>query len=208
MNPRIAVVQGSMGRDSATAAVVRLVGTMIEERDAQVDYVDLREVRLPFFDPATAQDHAPYRELLPVVQAADGLVLGTPDYHGNPSGTLKNFLDYFWREFTGKLFGYVCVSHERGVTAMDALRVAVRQCYGWSLPYGVACVSGVDVARSGDISDGLRSRLQMMAVDMVRFSAVLGAERRKDLSSEAPSFLAVLRAKKPTNGVAAPGVDP
>ena len=204
MSPRIAAIQGSMDRNSATSSLVRNVGECLEQHGARVDYIDLREIRLPFFEQATARDVAQYRELAPLIQEADGYVLGTPDYHGNPSGVLKNFMDYFWREFTGKLFGFVCVSNERGVSAMDALRVAVRQCYGWSLPYGVCGVSGVDVDRTGAVvSDSLRARLQMMAGDMARYGTLLGTERRRDLTSDHPSFLAVLRAGKGLNGVAA-----
>jgi azobenzene reductase len=206
MAARIVAIQGSMDRDSATAALVRHVGGLLERSGAKVDYVDLREVRLPLFERATAHDVSQYREIVPVIQEADGYVLGTPDYHGNPSGTLKNFMDYFWREFTGKLFGYLCISNERGLSAMDALRVAVRQCYGWSLPYGVCGVSGADVDASGAIiSESLRSRLQMLALDMARYGELLGGERRKDLAAAAthPTFLAVLRKRKDTNGTAA-----
>ena len=78
------------------------------------------------------------RAVAEVVTWADAFLLATPDYHGSMSGAMKNFLDYHWEEFAGKLFGYICASHEKGLTAMDQMRTAVRQCYGWSLPYGVS----------------------------------------------------------------------
>ena len=78
------------------------------------------------------------REVGDAVTWADAFLLATPDYHGSMSGAMKNFLDYHWEEFAGKLFGYICASHEKGLTAMDQMRTAVRQCYGWSLPYGVS----------------------------------------------------------------------
>ena len=34
-----------------------------------------------------------------LVKWADAFVLATPDYHGSMSGTMKNFLDFFWKEF-------------------------------------------------------------------------------------------------------------
>jgi NAD(P)H-dependent FMN reductase len=72
-----------------------------------------------------------------MVKWADAFILATPDYHGSMAGSMKNFLDYFWSEFAGKLFGYICSSHEKGLTVMDQMRTAVRQCYGWSMPYGI-----------------------------------------------------------------------
>ncbi|HEY3664375.1 MAG TPA: NAD(P)H-dependent oxidoreductase [Polyangiaceae bacterium] len=161
---------------------------------AEVAYLDLRELQLPFFDEKAARSVAQYCAIAPLIQEADGHVLGTPDYHGNPSGTLKNFLDYFWREFTGKLFGYLCVSHDKGTTAMDALRVAVKQCYGWSLPYGVSAAARVDLDSSGAVrSEALRLRLDMMASDMMRYSALLGGERQRGLEQDHPTFMAELR---------------
>jgi hypothetical protein len=34
---------------------------------------------------------------------------------------MKNFLDQYWEEFAGKMFGfiYIFTSHERGLTVMD-----------------------------------------------------------------------------------------
>jgi len=194
MIPRIVAVQGSMQQGSATEALIRHVGALLEKHGALVTYVDLRVLQLPFFEERSARSVAQYCAIAPMIEEADGFVLGTPDYHGNPSGTLKNFLDYFWREFTGKLFGYVCLSHDKGTTAMDALRIAVRQCYGWSLPYGVSAAARIDLEASGVVrSEALRSRLEMLASDMMRYSALLGTERRHGLAEQHPTFMAELR---------------
>jgi NAD(P)H-dependent FMN reductase len=45
-----------------------------------------------------------------VLNWTDVLVLGSPNYHGSISGVLKNFLDYYFNEFVGKSFGYLCTS--------------------------------------------------------------------------------------------------
>ena len=74
------------------------------------------------------------------------------------SGAMKNFLDYFWTEFAGKVFGYLCASHEKGLTVMDQMRTAVRQCYGWSLPYGVAIHGDEDFDAEGNVYHARRRR--------------------------------------------------
>ena len=45
------------------------------------------------------------------VRAAEGIILGTPEYHGGFSGVLKNALDLMgFDEFEGKMMGLVGVS--------------------------------------------------------------------------------------------------
>jgi FMN reductase len=29
-------------------------------------------------------------------------------------------------------------SHEKGLTVVDQMRTAIRQCYGWSMPYNIS----------------------------------------------------------------------
>jgi FMN reductase len=60
-------------------------------------------------------------------------------------------LDLYWEEFVGKTFGYICTSHEKGLTEMDQMRTAVRQCYGWSLPHGVSINGEEDFNKDAEI---------------------------------------------------------
>jgi len=48
-----------------------------------------------------------------MVKSTDAFVFATPDYHCTMSGSMKIFLNYCWSEFSGKLFGYICASHEK-----------------------------------------------------------------------------------------------
>src|SRR6266513_2319973 len=93
-------------------------------------------------------------------------ILGTPDYHGSISSAMKNFLDHFWHEFAGKLFGTVVASHEKGLTVTDQLRTVARQCYAWTLPYGVAFAENTDL-KDGQVASGaFEKRLEMMIRDV------------------------------------------
>ena len=127
------------------------------------------------------------------VVAADVIVLGTPDYHGSISSTLKNFLDHFWKEFTGKLFATVVASHEKGLTVHDQLRTVARQCYAWVMPYGVSFLEKVDVKDGKIASDELRKRLEMLQNDLQVYGKLLASQRSDDLAGTAPGFLAQLR---------------
>jgi FMN reductase len=112
---------------------------------------------------------------------------------------LKNFLDHFRHEFAGKLFAQVVCSHEKGLTVIDQLRTMARQCYAWSLPYGISFSSPGDVNEGKVITEALERRVEMLVHDLHVYGAVLRRQREIDLAGPFPTFLAAPRhAKKPT----------
>jgi FMN reductase len=106
---------------------------------------------------------------------------------------LKNFLDHFWQEFTGKLFGQVVCSHEKGLTVIDQLRTVARQCYAWTLPYGLSFSSSADVKDSETVAAALDERIEMFVHDLQIYGLVLRQPRQADLSGSYPGFLARMR---------------
>jgi NAD(P)H-dependent FMN reductase len=124
------------------------------------------------------------------VNKADVLILGTPDYHGSISSALKNFLDHFWHEFAGKLFVTIVASHEKGLTVTDQLRTVARQCYAWTLPYGVSFCDSTDIKDGRIASNPFQKRLEMMVRDARVYGKVLAVQRRADLAGTGPGFMA------------------
>jgi FMN reductase len=127
------------------------------------------------------------------VLKADVFLLGTPDYHGSPSGVLKNFLDHFWREFSGKLIATVVASHEKGLTVTDQLRTIARQCYAWTLPYGVSFNGRMDLKDGRIASEALEKRAEMLVHDIRVYGRLMAQQRAADLAGKNPGFLARLR---------------
>src|SRR5260370_29519824 len=120
------------------------VAQRLGEGGCNVDVLDLEKEPLALYNPDTSHDLPEYAGLQGRVERADVIVLGTPDYHGCISSALKNFLDHFWHEFAGKLFATIVASHEKGLTVTDQLRTVARQCYAWTLPYGMAISEATD----------------------------------------------------------------
>ena len=189
----VMAVVGSLQEKSITRVVVKHVADGLEAAGCPVDWLDLAETNLPMVNTDTTFGAAHYAPLKARVQMADVFVLGTPDYHGSISGALKNFLDHFWKEFTGKLFAPMVASHEKGLTAHDQMRTVARQCYAWSLPYAVSFMEKEDVADGEIVSDKFRERLEMMIRDVEVYGGLLAAQRRADLAGTDPGFLAQLR---------------
>ena len=186
----VLAVVGSLNKVSSFRFVVNHVADSLKAAGANVDRLDLLNEPLTLFNPELYQGVTGFPELKARVDRADVFILGTPDYHGSMSSTIKNFLDHFWHEFAGKLFATVVASHEKGLTVTDQLRTVARQCYAWSLPYGVSFADQTDVKGETITSDALRSRLEMMIRDVRVYGEALARQRRADLASNEAGFMA------------------
>jgi NAD(P)H-dependent FMN reductase len=192
---RVLGVSGSMRRQSRSAIALRLLLDTAEQNGAEARMLDLRAVELPMFRPDRETPSEAQQNILTEVEWADAFVLSTPDYHGSMSGAMKNFLDYHWEELAGKLFAYICSSHEKGLTVMDQMRTVIRQCYGWSMPYGVAFDGKADFDGGMTLSNQrVEQRLKMMARDLVAYGTLLRGKFLDDLAGpEADTFAAKFR---------------
>ena len=186
----VLAVVGSLNKVSNTRFVINYAAEQLKAQGASVDVLDLLNEPLALFNP----DHSHSAEDFPLlksrVEKADAFILGSPDYHGSISSTMKNFLDHFWHEFAGKLFATIVASHEKGLTVTDQLRTVARQCYGWSLPYGLSFADKIDVKDQVFLNDQFKSRLEMMVHDIRVYGEVLARQRRADLSGNNPGFMA------------------
>ena len=186
----VLAVVGSLNRNSVTRIVVNEVAAKLRARHCAVDVLDFFHEPLALFNPDSAYEGASFVALKDRVDRADAYVLGTPDYHGSMSSAIKNFLDHFWQEFAGKLFATIVSSHEKGLTVTDQLRTVVRQCYAWSLPYGVSFSERDDLKDGKVASESLEKRLEMFAHDISVYGNVIATQRRADLLGTDPGFMA------------------
>ena len=179
---KILGVSGSLRGGSFSRRALELTLEAVPNPEAETRLLDLSRSDLPMYRPGGGILTEVVAEVAAAVTWADAFVLATPDYHGSMSGAMKNFLDYHWEEFAGKLFGYICASHEKGLTAMDQMRTAVRQCYGWSLPYGVSVHGEHDFDAAGaPASARIAGRFRMLARDMAVYGSLLRGQFQRDL---------------------------
>ena len=179
-------IASSMRKESTSTRALKLTLDIVKTKyDANIQVLDLKQTILPFLYYEEHNKKAEISIAEKMVKSADAFILSTPDYHGSMAGSMKNFLDYFWSEFAGKLFGYICSSHEKGLTVMDQMRTAVRQCYGWSMPYGISINGEKDFKTSRYIrNEAVLRRMQMLARDIVIYGKLHRNQFLNDLSSQ------------------------
>ena len=182
-------VAGSTRQGSYSTQALKIALEHAKKHGAEVRLLELNKIVLPLYDPsAPVSKEVEYAA--DAVAWADAFILASPDYHGSISGALKNFLDHFYEEFAGKVFGYIVASHEKGLTVMDQMRTAVRQCYGWSMPYGVSINGPQDFTSRELVNSRLSSRLRMMARDLVVYGRHVRDQFVRDFGSSEPDTFA------------------
>ena len=184
MTIRLLAVCGSTREHSFSGRLAIIALAAAREHGAETRLLDLNASNLPAYNPDKEDmDHEGLRVATEAVNWADAFLLASPDYHGSMSGAMKNFLDFYWAEFAGKLFGYVVASHEKGLTVMEHMRTSVRQCYGWSLPYGVSVHGEMDFDSAGLSNAQVARRLRMLARDLVVYGALVRGQFQNDLAT-------------------------
>jgi NAD(P)H-dependent FMN reductase len=184
-------VGGSMRQGSYSTLTLKLLLEEAKKYKSESYMLELRKINLPLYDPSeTSSDQPSYnnnnlKRITKALKWADALVLASPDYHGSMSGAMKNFLDYFWEEFAGKTFGYIVASHEKGLTVVDQMRTAVRQCYGWSMPYNISINGENDFDSKGTLVNSvLAKRIKMLARDLVTYGKLIRGQFLQDVANQ------------------------
>jgi FMN reductase len=103
--------------------------------------------KLPPFDPRPSEPTPEQLELCEAVRAADGVIIGSPGYHGSISGVVKNALDTLEMTakdaspyFDSRPVGAIVTAYgwqATGSTLM-ALRAIIHAMRGWPTPFGAA----------------------------------------------------------------------
>ncbi|MFZ1754845.1 MAG: NAD(P)H-dependent oxidoreductase [Caldilineaceae bacterium] len=172
----IAAICGSMrGDQSYTRMALELALAAARSAGATIDLIDLAAFDLPLCSsPQDRDDNLQVQEMKARVGAAQGIFLGSPEYHNSFSGVLKNALDLMGGdEFRGKVFGLLGVAggNAGAANTLSHLRVVVRGVGGWSLPVQISIPNVRTAFVDGQLVDrGLEDRIRFLGRELVRFT--------------------------------------
>lgn len=176
--PCIVAIGGTTRPGSSTERALRHA---LASMDADGVLLCGADLELPLYAP-----HSPVRtpavdRLLRELRRADGVLLGSPGYHGGMSGVIKNVLDYTEdmrgddRPYlSGRAVGCVVTAGgwQAAVTTMSAMRDIVHALRGWPTPLGV-CIAGGEPAFAPDgrcLSPQVDAQLSTMAREVLDFA--------------------------------------
>lgn len=137
-SPKVVGVPGSRRAGSYTVTAVSHALLGAEQAGAETELLDLREYDLPLYHPdRDDEEQGDAVEIKRKIREADGVVLGSPVYHGSYSSAFRNVHDYCgWDEYEDTVVGLVVVAGGGTIaSALDHMRVTVRGVHGWVVPH-------------------------------------------------------------------------
>jgi FMN reductase len=90
----IVAVGGTLRANSSTEKAMRHVLAAAQRAGARTRLISGSSLQLPMYEPGNPERSDAARELVAELALADGIILGSPGYHGSISGLVKNALDY------------------------------------------------------------------------------------------------------------------
>ncbi len=183
----VAGLCGSLRPGSYTRMAVEYALRGAREAGAETNLIDLREYTLVFRDGTDDESRYPADvfRMRALVKEADGIILGTPEYHGSFSGVLKNALDLMgFDELEGKMLGLVGVSGGKmgAFEALNTLRNVGRALHAWVIPAQASVPEAWRVFDpSGNLKDpGYEERLLNVGREVTRFARLHRCEQALD----------------------------
>ncbi len=180
---KIFIVNGSVAEKSHTRALLKYIEELLNKVGIKTTFWDLKvramRVLIPEFhnDPLQTPDKN-VKEFITLVTNSDGIILGTPLYHGSYAGVLKNALDNLYSDaFRNKPVAVVGnASTVRNPQALEHLRSVVRTLYGYAIQSQIATSNGDYVEKDDKFiltDENIIKRCHRMVAELVSLTKLL-----------------------------------
>jgi FMN reductase len=178
--PYIVGLGGTTREGSSTEKALSLSLRAAASQGADTLLLCGSDIDLPAYVPG-ATSNTKANRVTAELGRADGIILGTPGYHGGLSGLVKNALDYTEDLRNNKrpyledrpIGCVVTAAGEQGAVAtLVALRSVVHALRGWPTPLGVTIVTSDQVfdAEGNCISPRIETQLKILSQQVVEFA--------------------------------------
>lgn len=179
--PYIVALGGTLRPNSSTEKALRLAAAAAARLGAETTVVAGQALDLPLYAPDKPERSAEAQTLIAELRRADGIILGSPGYHGSMSGAVKNILDYVEDMskdaspyFKGRAVGLIATGAgwQGAVGALQALRGVIHALRGWPTPFGLA----INTLETGFDAEGnastrkLEEQIETVAREVVDFA--------------------------------------
>ena len=181
--PYIVALGGATREGSSTEKALRVALSAAERAGAETLLLGSADLDLPMYAPERTERGVAARRLVHELRRADGIIIGSPGYHGGISGLVKNALDYTEDMrtdpkpyFEGRAVGCVVTAAgwQATMTTLIALRGVVHALRGWPTPLSVPINTSQPMFRADGIclDERIQEQLGTMSAQIVAFAAM------------------------------------
>ncbi len=182
---RVVAVCGSRRSGSYTKLALERALDAASEAGAETDLLDLGDVDLPLYHPdIDIEEQGEAAALVARVREADGVLLGSPVYHGSYSSTFRNFHDYCgFDDYEDTVVGLLATAGGGSYgSTLDHMRATVRGVHGWVVPQQVGIRRGYD--QFDDDGGFVDPKLEERVVELGRVVAERASRRAAPRASD------------------------
>ena len=175
---KVLVLSCSLNSDSHSRRLAHTAQDQLRTHGAETDFLDLRELPLPFCDGETAYAHPNVAAAGARIAAADGLLVATPVYNFDVNSALKNLLELTGNSWRGKVVAFITAAGGRS-SYMSVMSFAN------SLMLDFRCIIVPRFVYAPEVDPGdpefgesaLTGRLDQLAAELIRVAGALADKR-------------------------------
>jgi NAD(P)H-dependent FMN reductase len=180
MSVRVLGICGSMRVPSATRYAVEIALQGAGQAGAVTEFIDIADAGLPFCDGRDDENTypEPVQRFRAMIQNAQGIILGTPEYHNSMTGALKNALDLCTvQDFEHKMVGLIGIAGGAigAINAINHLRTVMRSVGAWVVPHQVSISESDQRIVDSNLDPVMYGRLIKLGSDVTKFSKLMAA---------------------------------
>ena len=176
--PNYLVISTSGNPDSNSRRMARLAFKGLEKAKVDCTWVDISELGLPLCDADACYNQPESRKVRKVIEAADGILIGTPVYNYDVSAAAKNLVELTGKAWENKVVGFLCAAG--GMSSyMSVMAFATSLMLDFRCVIIPRFVYATGRAFEGDdLQDKeVGKRIEELAAELVRFTTALRSQK-------------------------------
>lgn len=108
------VISTSLNAKSRSRIMAHAAREHILAKGLSCDFIDLREVPLPFCDVAGCYSDPNVKDVKARIAAARGIIMATPIYNFDVNAPAKNMVELSGKAWQNRVLGFICVAGGKG----------------------------------------------------------------------------------------------
>jgi NAD(P)H-dependent FMN reductase len=109
-----AVISTSLNPHSRSRVLARYAVDVLAQSGNQPEWLDLAELKLPACDAGSCYGHPDVQRCAGVIRGAQAILLASPIYNYDVSGTAKNLVELTGKAWQGKVVGFLASAGGQG----------------------------------------------------------------------------------------------